>query len=146
MALSGSYRHPPLPGYLRRHRGWGKVAYGEDGIPVRFAEMATIRAAIKDLAGEAELAEAMGESAADQRAKLDVLKNRLSILRGMPDEPDRIILVQTGLTVVQHWANLNGQGKAAMLQSHRAKVRAEQTDSGLVVKLDPGTLTPANRL
>jgi DNA invertase Pin-like site-specific DNA recombinase len=106
------------------------------------AEMATVRAAIKDLAGEAALAEAMGESAADQKAKLDILKNRLHILRDMPDEPDRIILVQTGETIAQHWASLNGQGKAAMLQSHQAKVSAEQTANGLVVELDAGTLTP----
>lgn len=106
-------------------------------------EMATVQAAIKDIAGDIALAEAMGEDARDNRVKLDILKARLVALRNMPDEPDRIVFEDSGITIPQHWANLDGRGRHAMLVSHKAKIKAEMTDHGLVVDIDPGTLVPA---
>jgi site-specific DNA recombinase len=106
------------------------------------AEMATIREAILDIGGKVTLADTLGESADIERAQLAVLKTRLNNLRHMKDEPDRIEYVQTGLTVPQHWANLNSRGKHAMLLSHGAKVRAQQTGAGLQAEFEPGTLDP----
>jgi site-specific DNA recombinase len=103
-------------------------------------EMATLRLAIKDIAGNVALAEAADESTDSDRAKLEILKARLKALREMPSEPGRIMFMQTGVSVAQHWDSLSGEGRHAMLLSHGAKIRAEQTDSGLVVEIDPGTL------
>jgi site-specific DNA recombinase len=104
-------------------------------------EMATIKAAIKDIAGDAEVKEAMGESADEERTRVDILKSRLANLRNMPDEPDRIVYVQTGESITQHWDKLSGAGRNAMLLSHQAKVLADQqADTGLVVEINPGTL------
>jgi hypothetical protein len=94
-------------------------------------EMATLRLAIKDIAGNVALAEAADESADSDRAKLEILKARLKALREMPSEPGRIMFMQTGVSVAQHWDSLNGEGRHAMLLSHGAKIRAGQTDSGL---------------
>ena len=74
------------------------------------------------------------------RKQLGQLKTRLANLQKMPDEPDRIVPVQTGLTIAQHWANLKLTGRHATLESHRVKVRAEQTATGLEIEFDPGTL------
>jgi DNA invertase Pin-like site-specific DNA recombinase len=104
------------------------------------AEIATIREAIVDIGGKVTLADALGESADTERAQLAVLKTRLNNLRNMKDEPDRIVYVQTGISTAQHWANLNGRGRHAMLISHGAKVRAMQTSEGLQAEFDPGTL------
>jgi len=104
------------------------------------AEMATIREAILDIGGKVTLADTLGESADTERAQLAVLKTRLNNLRNMKDEPDRIVYVQTGISTAQHWANLDGRGKHAMLISHGAKVRAAQTSAGLQKEFDPGTL------
>lgn len=104
------------------------------------AEIATVRDSIQDIGGKAALAEALGEPVTVARKQLGQLKTRLANLQKMPDEPDRIVPVQTGLTIAQHWANLNQTGRHAMLESHRVKVRAEQTAAGLVVEFDPGTL------
>jgi len=104
------------------------------------AEMATIREAILDIGGKVTLADTLGESADTERAQLAVLKTRLNNLRNMKDEPDRIVYVQTGISTAQHWANLHGRGKHAMLVSHDVKVRAQQTSAGLHVEIEPGTL------
>jgi hypothetical protein len=104
------------------------------------AEIATVIASIQDIGGKAALAEALGEPVTVARKQLGQLKTRLANLQKMPDEPDRIVPVQTGLTIAQHWANLNLTGRHAMLESHRVKVRAEQTATGLEIEFDPGTL------
>jgi site-specific DNA recombinase len=104
------------------------------------AEIATIREAILDIGGKVTLADTLGESADTERAQLAVLKTRLNNLRNMKDEPDRIVYVQTGISTAQHWANLDGRGKHAMLVSHGSKVRAQQTSAGLQAEFDPGTL------
>jgi DNA invertase Pin-like site-specific DNA recombinase len=107
------------------------------------AEIATVIASIQDIGGKATVAEALGKSVTTERKQLAQLKARLAMLQKMPDEPDRIVPVQTGLTIAQHWANLNETGRHAMLKSHGVKVQAEQTGYGpktLVVTFDPGTL------
>jgi hypothetical protein len=104
------------------------------------AELATVRMAIVDYTKKIALAELDEQSADDDRETLATLRTRYGHLRGIPDEPDRIVYVQTGLTIPQHYANLNEQGKHAMFMSHGAKVRVQQTGDGLVTDIDWGTI------
>jgi DNA invertase Pin-like site-specific DNA recombinase len=104
------------------------------------AELATVRMAIADYTKKIALAELDDEPAEDDRATLATLRTRYGNLRNMPNEPERIVYVQTGLTIPQHYTNLNGQGKHAMFMSHGAKVRVQQTDDGLVADIDWGTI------
>jgi len=108
------------------------------------AELATLRIAIGDYTKKIALAELDGHAADVDRATLAILKTKYANLQDMKDEPGRIVYAQTGLTIPQHWANLNAQGKHAMLMSHGVKVKAQQTNAGLTVDVEWGTLGAAD--
>jgi DNA invertase Pin-like site-specific DNA recombinase len=101
-------------------------------------EIATVTDSIKDLAGKAELADVLKpKEAEDIRAKVAVLKTRLGNLVKMPNEPDRIVTIQTGETVAQHWAKLSRAGQRALLVSRGARVIVSPDGS---VNVEPGSL------
>ncbi len=108
------------------------------------AELATLRIAIGDYTKKIALAELDGHADEDDRGTLAVLKTKYANLQDMKDEPGRIVYARTGLTIPQHWANLNAQGKHAMLMSHGVKVKAQKTSAGLAVDIDWGTLGAAD--
>jgi hypothetical protein len=61
----------------------------------------------------------------------------LSNLVKMPNEPDRIVTIQTGETVAQHWAKLSRAGQRALLVSRGARVIVSPDGS---VNVEPGSL------
>ena len=103
-------------------------------------EIEEVTDAIKDLAGKVALAEALDQPAEADRARLDVLKARRKNLEKMPEEQDRIIYMETGKSVAQHWATLRDNGKRALLVSRGGKIRARYDGKKLDVEVDPGSL------
>jgi DNA invertase Pin-like site-specific DNA recombinase len=104
------------------------------------SEIKTVKESIRKLAGDADVKEAMGESADDERQKLAILKTRLGALIRMPASEDRVTYTQTGETLAQHWASLDGAGKHAFLISYSARVRASYGKPLPDVDIMPGTL------
>ena len=68
------------------------------------------------------------------------MKARRKNLEKMPEEQDRIIYMETGKSVAQHWATLRDNGKRALLVSCGGKIRARYDGKKLDVEVDPGSL------
>ena len=67
------------------------------------------------------------------KAAVDELETRLTKLRNMPHEADRIEWVPTGETVAEHWAQLDRDGRGAFLRGWDVVAYADH--EGLTVGL-----------
>jgi DNA invertase Pin-like site-specific DNA recombinase len=108
-------------------------------------EIQLVTDAIRDLSGRIEIADAYGNPADDDRAKLQIAKARLKALIAMTNEEaeidNRLGYELTGMSQAEHWASLDDAGKRAFLMSTNARIRVRWGQPLPEVDIVAGTST-----